>query len=169
MRAWPKFEERAEPTADTGLIGQAAALLDVPEVELFALAYRWWFGRPPSGAVLERAFVAYMFDARVPAWARHYAREVLRVDAPGGPAGARLGLDRLHRPAPPRHGPRVVAVTAAAFAVLFLMLLDTSYDARTSAPAPRQERAMSCAGGGPGLQFLERAAYFFSGREWPPC
>lgn len=157
---------RSEDDSGTGLVTEAAALLDVPEFELFALAHAWAHGRRPRAARLERTFVAYMFARRVPPWVRQYAREVLAAS----PRDAkRLGLDRLPREAPPRHGKLAVALTFAAFSVFYLFLLDAYYDPGTSAPAPSGPRPLSCAGGGPGLTAFEKMSYWISGTTRPDC
>ena len=164
----PRLEEtttrRAQPVAEL------AARLEIREFDVFGLAYRWWFGREAETRVLERAFAAYMFRRELPAWARHFAREALNAGPIDAEAARRLGLDRLPGPAPaPRHGRLVVAATAAAFTLLFMVILTTTYDPQTSAPIAPPERPPSCAGGGPGLTFLEDFAYIFAGRKRPPC
>jgi hypothetical protein len=151
-------------------VADAAARLDLREIEVFRLAHRWWFGREPEARALELAFAAYMYRQETPAWARHYARQVLGCDFDSDEQAVRLGLDRSGGPAPaPRHGRLIVAATAVVFALLFAGLLDTTYDPQTSAPLPRQSRSWICAGGGPGLAFLEEFAYAFAERERAPC
>ena len=151
-------------------IAELAANLDIREIDVFRLAHRWWYGSEPNADDLDRIFAAYMFGAEVPAWARHYAREVLRLWPLDAEQKGCLGLDTLAGPSPaPRHGRLVVAATAAVFTVLFAVILTTTYDPQTSAPMVRSERPPSCAGGGPGLVFLEDLAYALSGRERPDC
>jgi hypothetical protein len=149
-------------------VADAAARLDIREIEVFRLAHRWWFGRAPEEQALERAFAAYMFRQETPAWARHYARQVLQAEPDGGAAARRLGIDRPAVSAP-RHGRLIVAATAAVFALLFVGILNTKYDPGTSAPLAPRARPLSCAGGGPGLVVLEAFAYAFSGRDRPSC
>jgi hypothetical protein len=165
----PQLDDRTPPR-QARAVAELAARLEIREIEVLALAHRWWFGREPETQALERTFAAYMFGGALPLWARHYAREVLG----GGPIGAerakRLGLDRLPGPVPaPRHGRFVVAATAAVFTLLLAVILTTSYDPQTSAPITPREGPLSCAGGGPGLAFLEDLAYAFAGRQRPPC
>jgi len=61
---------------DVASVLRAAAILDVPEYELFRLAWRHWHGEEAATAVLERHFAAYMFHRVVPPWVRHFARRV---------------------------------------------------------------------------------------------
>lgn len=143
------------------VVAEASARLDLGEFDLFSHAYRWWFGRAPAAALLEQAFAAYMFQGAVPPWVRHYAREVLRAEPADAKAARRLGLDRLSGP-PPRHGKAIVTASGAVFLLLFTLLLNL-------APVPAEPKPLSCAGGGPGLVFLENLAYGFAGRERPPC
>jgi hypothetical protein len=163
----PRLEDRTPPRQDRP-VADAAAHLDIREIEVFRLAHRWWFGREPEEPALERAFAAYMFRQETPAWARHYARQVLRAGPGGGEAARRLGIDRPPIPAP-RHGRLIVAATAAVFALLFVGMLNTHDDTGSSAPLAPSSRPLSCAGGGPGLVALETFAYAFSGRDRPPC
>ena len=165
---------RAQGQRDTdwgaGPILEAAALLEVKEFDLFALAHRWWFGRRLGQQALERVFANYMFGGVVPPWARHYAREILRELASAAPDLARLGFERPPRHArPPRHGRLIVAATAVIFALFYALLLESVADPTRWTTTPRTEAAWSCQGGGPGLAFLESLAYALSGRTRPAC
>ncbi len=165
---------RAQRQRDTdwgaGPILEAAALLEVKEFDLFALAHRWWFGRGAEARVLERVFAAYMFAGAVPPWARHYAREILRELASAAPDLARFGFEwPRESPHPPRHGRLVVAAAAVVFALVFALYLGTVADPDRGPAAPRSELALSCQGGGPGLAFFEFLADALSGRARPPC
>jgi len=154
----------------TDLVTAAAGRLELSEIDLFRLAYRHWFGEEPDGRALERIFAAYMFRRAVPAWVRHYAREVLALRRIGPAEAGRLGLDRLPGPPPaPRHGRLVVAATGAVFLAFFVLLLETNYDPATSGPLTAEIRRPSCAGGGPGLALVEEFAYAFAGRTPPKC
>jgi hypothetical protein len=61
---------------DLDLVLRAAQNLDIPEYDVFTLAYRNWFGGTDPVAV-DRAFAAYLLRKVVPAWVRHYARRTL--------------------------------------------------------------------------------------------
>ncbi len=82
---------------DLDLVLRAAQNLDIPEYDVFALAYRNWFGGTDPVAV-DRAFAAYLLRKVVPAWVRHYARRTLTQGMP--PHERAAGL------APPAPAPR---------------------------------------------------------------
>ena len=165
---------RAQRQRDTdwgaGPILEAAALLEVKEFDLFALAHRWWFGRRLDRQALKRVFAAYMFAGAVPPWARHYAREVLRELGSATPDLTRLGLERPRATArPPYQARHILAAACVVFAMLYALVLGTAADPERWATAPRGEAALSCQGGGPGLAFLESLAYALSGSAPPAC
>lgn len=62
--------ERAE-------ISRAANLLQIGEFQLLQLAYYAWYGKEMSPAASNHIFRAYMIEGQVPAWARHYARQII--------------------------------------------------------------------------------------------
>ncbi len=158
-----------------GPVLEAAGTLEVKEFDLFALAHRWWFGRPLDRQALERVFAAYMFAGVVPPWARHYAREVLRELGSSAPDLTRLGLDRPRATArPPRQARHLLAAACVVFAMLYALVPAAvsdrqGWDPDGRDPAPRAAAALSCQGGGPGLKFFEDLAYAFSGRAPPAC
>lgn len=164
-------ERREEPgNRSADQVIAAAGRLEISERDLFLLAHCRWFGQEPGAAELKRLFAAYMFRGEVPAWVRHYTRDVLAPRSIGRAEARRLGLDRLPGPPPPpRHGRLVVAATGAAFLAFFVLLLGTGYDPRSSAPMTSDLWRPSCAGGGPGLAFIEELAYAFAGKTPPEC
>jgi hypothetical protein len=165
-----RAERQRDRDRGAGPILEAAALLEVKEFDLFALAHRWWFGRRLERERLERVFANYMFGGGVPPWARHYAREILRELGSGAPNLARLGLERPRAQArPPRHGRLIVAATLVMFALFYALLLESVADPGRWAATPRAEAALSCQGGGPGLATFESLAYALSGRAPPGC
>jgi hypothetical protein len=70
------FDERKMPD-DVADVLEAAALLEVTEFQLFRIAYQRWFGAEIGDDGLERHYLPYMFKGQVPAWVRHFAREVI--------------------------------------------------------------------------------------------
>ncbi|MFQ5774506.1 MAG: hypothetical protein ACE5GS_08325 [Kiloniellaceae bacterium] len=58
-------------------VARAANLLQIGEFQLLQLAYYGWYGREMQAAVSDRIFRAYMLHSNVPAWARHYARQII--------------------------------------------------------------------------------------------
>jgi hypothetical protein len=160
--------KHATPIAEAAMVKDcrtvmdAAAALDLREVDFFRLAFRRWFGRDASAPVLERAFAAYMFGNVVPAWARHFSRVVLTDAAAGRLDPIRLGVMAFkHQPPPPRHGRLYVGVTLAVLLFYCAALLRISYDPQTSAPLPCY--------GGPGMKFVTDLAHAVSGTPPPKC
>jgi len=147
---------------DWRAVMDAAAALDVREIDFFRLAFRRWFGRDASAPILERAFAAYMFRKVVPSWARHFSRIVLAAAADGGLNPVAFGALEYRRPPPaPRHGRLYVGATLAVVLCYCVALLRISYDPGTSAPLPCY--------GGPGMKFAAEVAHAFSGKPLPKC
>ena len=71
-----------DPEAD--VIAEASNRLDVGEFQVFQLGYESWYGRAPDSQMIELCFVGYLTDNRMPPWARHYAREIIKLDDGGG-------------------------------------------------------------------------------------
>lgn len=55
----------------------AAELLELTEFELFRAAYQAWHRESASEAHIERQFVPYMFEGKVPFWVRQFTRTTL--------------------------------------------------------------------------------------------
>lgn len=70
----PDLEEQSEKSE----IVDAANLLQIGEFQLLQLAYEEWHGRPLPADQVDTLFSDYMLRQHVPAWARHYARNILR-------------------------------------------------------------------------------------------
>lgn len=64
-------------------VGRAANILQVGEFQLLQLAYREWHGKDLPESLVDRLFHGYMIHNEVPHWARHYARQILRLDEQG--------------------------------------------------------------------------------------
>lgn len=120
---------RTPPPLDSYAIAAAAEALAISEFDFFRLAFRHWCGREPDDSTLEKVFVAYMFEQKVPHWARHLCREVLRQRRDGTLDPDAFGIDGLRRRHPlPRLG-RFSSWSMTALMVLFIILvsLDTTY------------------------------------------
>ena len=91
------------------------------EFDLFHAAWRVWFGRAPEDKALERIFVNYLFNQRIPHWVRHFARRVIN-DAEAGYLDPRsLGATDYPRRDPlPDLGDSHLAMGYVAALVLFL-------------------------------------------------
>ena len=96
-------------------VGRAANILQVGEFQLLQLAHHEWHGHDLAEHQLDALFHAYMMENIVPHWARHYARQIIRLDAAGRIAS---GEARYHRydndfgATTPPHGVRKFAVAA---------------------------------------------------------
>jgi len=77
----PDLEEKQNPEKTE--FARAANYLGVGEFQLLQLAYKEWFGEDLPEALVDRLFHTYMLDGDVPHWARHYARQILRLDDNG--------------------------------------------------------------------------------------
>lgn len=116
-------DQRARAALDpnAGLVIDAAAILEIPEYELLALAYREWYGRAPRTHELGAVFGPYMFHGRTPFWAVALARQVIALHDAGQLAGSRFA--RGGQP-PPRLRD---LLTAAAQSVLLLVVFGLIY------------------------------------------
>ncbi len=105
---------------DIQTVLDAAALLDVPEFQVFELAFLAWYGRK-SGPQLEAAFTAYMYRDRVPMWVRAFTREIVRKAGDGRLDPAEYGI--VHEPPTPTMiylGIRYAVWTSLTLAVLVI-------------------------------------------------
>ena len=74
---WPDKEELQNP--EKTAVVRAANCLQIGEFQLLQLAYREWHDRDLPVEQVDKLFQAYMIDGEVPHWARHYARQILRL------------------------------------------------------------------------------------------
>lgn len=72
-----------EENTERAEVARAANLLQVGEFQLLQLAYKEWHGQDLPPALIDRMFASYMFENKVPSWARHYARNILRLEEQG--------------------------------------------------------------------------------------
>ena len=72
-----------EEDPERSLVARAANILQVGEFQFLQLAYADWHGRDMPGELCTLMFRAYMMQNEVPAWARHFARWVIRQDEIG--------------------------------------------------------------------------------------
>jgi hypothetical protein len=64
-------------------VGRAANVLQIGEFQLLQLAYREWHDEDLPESRVDALFHDYMIHSDVPHWARHYARQILRLDEAG--------------------------------------------------------------------------------------
>lgn len=90
----PVTGHRLDPRACQ--VVEAAAILDISEYELLAMAFREWYGRPPRREDLDPLFGPYMFEGVTPFWAVSLARRIIALYQDG-----RLRQSRYRAPARP--------------------------------------------------------------------
>lgn len=83
-----------EEDPEGSLVAQAANILQVGEFQVLQLAYHEWHGQEMPDALHDSVFRAYMLDGDVPAWARHFARRIIRQDEIGLIDGKDAGYHR---------------------------------------------------------------------------
>ena len=60
--------------ADTDCVISAANYLEVSEFAIFSDAYSAWYGKKAPDEQMEKVFVQYLQENKVPFWVRNYAR-----------------------------------------------------------------------------------------------
>ncbi len=112
-------------TVDCRSVASAATLLGLREFDYFRLAYRRWFGEQPYPDRLERAFVDYMMQQRVPPWVRMLTWQVLDASRAGTLEPTAFGAERYRdRPRRPRAAPAYIAGVAVAWLLMMGALVD---------------------------------------------
>lgn len=132
---------------EKALVCSAANVLQIGEFQLLQLAYADWFGRDLPEGLVDRLFASYMLRDEVPAWARHFARAVLTLDAagrldPDHPDWHRYDHD--YRGNPPGNGALRFAVAAGAIGAALtaaIVIAGAAVTAPTSLLPPYFERA----------------------------
>ena len=128
---------------DCGAVVKAAEALGIREYDFFRLAFRRWNGREAEEKEFERTFVAYMFHQIVPAWVRHFSREVLQLQETGTLDPRAFGIDGFQRRQPlPRLGGFSWRLVAVAILLVLLMSLDTTYVRDPSVPERMRARTI---------------------------
>ena len=157
------FPRRGDgPPDDTQQVMTAAEILRVREIDLFRLAWHDWHGTKGDERVIEAAFVAYMFHKTVPAWVRHFARDVIDRSDRGQLLPQPHGIVR-RRPEPPVALPGAVYVgLVMAITVLFVATL-------SAAPGDGDQATALVCDGGAGLRHIFRLAFLAGGGAPPDC
>ena len=74
--------ERTEyAPADTDCVVSAANYLEVSEFNIFRDAYIAWYGKEVPEKQVEKIFVQYLQENRVPFWVRNYARSRVQEES----------------------------------------------------------------------------------------
>jgi len=117
----PDREERED--AERREVGRAANILQVGEFQVLQLAYRAWHEEDLPESQMDRLFHDYMMLDDVPHWARHYARQVLRLEEAGRLDANRPQYHRYDSAFDRRipKGARRLWVITGCIAILFVM------------------------------------------------
>jgi hypothetical protein len=73
---------------------ETAQFLSVSEVEVFRLAYRYWYDRELSEALQDELIAEYLNEQKLPGWVRTYCTRVLDAAATGRFDHREFGVDR---------------------------------------------------------------------------
>ena len=68
------MQRKENDPADTDCVVSAANYMEVSEYAIFRNAYTDWYGKNASEKQIERLFVKYLIENKVPFWVRNYAR-----------------------------------------------------------------------------------------------
>lgn len=120
---------------EANLMAEAANRLGVGEFQFFQLAYYSWFGRDLHAKLMERAFLEYMLQDKVPPWARQFARNIIRMDEEGRLNPGDASYHRFDQSLPgAAHTLRGVTTVIATllFALVFIYLMLTGLDTEPS-------------------------------------
>lgn len=76
------FDEKSIPD-DVWRVLRTASILSIAEFRVFEIAYHRWFGDHATEKTIERFFVPYMFEDRVPMWVRAFCFRVINEHESG--------------------------------------------------------------------------------------
>jgi hypothetical protein len=74
------------------LVIRASNLLRVDELQLFNLAYRFWYDRKAEARHINKVFTHYLHKKIAPPWVAHFARSVLQAYQSGDLDPIRFGI-----------------------------------------------------------------------------
>lgn len=75
------MESRVNDPADTDYIVSAANYLEVSEFSIFRDAYTAWYGKEVPEKQVEKVFIRYLQENKVPIWVRNYARTLVAKES----------------------------------------------------------------------------------------
>jgi hypothetical protein len=75
-------------------LAETAEFLSISEVEIFKLAYRYWYERSLSDRLLDDLLGEYLNEQRLPGWVRAYCTRVLQAAATGRFDPRKFGVER---------------------------------------------------------------------------
>jgi hypothetical protein len=73
---------------------ECAEILQVPETDIFRLAYQHWYERALNETLLEELFAGYLLRQELPGWVRSYCVRVLNLADVGQLDPRDFGVDR---------------------------------------------------------------------------
>ena len=74
------MERTENDPADTDCVVSAANYMEVSEYVIFRDAYKAWYGNKVPEKQVEKVFVEYLVESKVPFWVRNYARSRISED-----------------------------------------------------------------------------------------
>jgi hypothetical protein len=75
------MENTVYDPADTDSVVSAANYFEVSEFAIFRDAFTAWYGKEAPEKQVEKVFVQYLQENKVPFWVRNYARSRIREEA----------------------------------------------------------------------------------------
>jgi len=75
------MERKEYDPADTDCVISAANYLEVSEFAIFRDAYTSWYGKEIPEKQVEKIFVEYLQENKVPFWVRNYARNRVQEES----------------------------------------------------------------------------------------
>jgi hypothetical protein len=75
------MERKEYDPADTDCVVSAANYLEVSEFAIFKDAYSAWYGKEVPEKQVEKIFVEYLQENKVPFWVRNYARNRVQEES----------------------------------------------------------------------------------------
>ena len=75
------MERKEYDPADTDCVVSAANYLEVSEFAIFKDAYTAWYGKEVPEKQVEKIFVEYLQENKVPFWVRNYARNRVQEES----------------------------------------------------------------------------------------
>lgn len=103
-------------------LAEVSHFLSVSEVEIFRLAYRYWYDRELSETLKDDLMAEYLNEQKLPGWVRTYCSRILDAAATGRFDHREFGVERPGAiPVLDQHGASLI--TFAGFLVYWLFFI----------------------------------------------